>query len=169
MADDIYVIMETIPCESSIVIALHSLEKSSFPAPWSKKQICEEINRDDSLCLVIDESENIYEVKDAPDLKSVVAYSTSRVMLYDNTVDVFRIATLPECRRKGFARRLLETTEMKTLEYLDRPSFFMLEVSESNLPAIHLYGSLGYKIIHRRKSYYGDSSAALIMRKDIID
>jgi ribosomal-protein-alanine N-acetyltransferase len=101
--------------------------------------------------------------------ESVTGYASARVMVFDNTVDVLRIAVRPEKRRSGMGKLLLRKLEEICLGFLDRPAFFMLEVSESNTAAIHLYGSSGYKIIHRRKSYYRDSSSAMIMRKDIRD
>ena len=72
----------------------------------------------------------------------------------------------PKKQREGWARILM----LKALqEALCRGARSMvLEVAENNLPARHLYESLGFKIVGHRPSYYGQpiagSSEAKIMR-----
>ena len=75
---------------------------------------------------------------------------------------ITNVAVRPEFRRKGFARKLLQdlidharTSGIKSLT---------LEVRVSNLPAIRLYESFGFKVEGRRKQYYADNREdALIM------
>lgn len=42
----------------------------------------------------------------------------------------------------------------------------ILEVRESNLRAIHVYNSFGFKNIHIRKNYYSDGENALVLMKE---
>ena len=41
----------------------------------------------------------------------------------------------------------------------------MLEVSDKNIQAQSLYTKLGYKVISKRKDYYGVDNSAFIMEK----
>lgn len=65
---------------------------------------------------------------------------------------VLNIAVLPKYRRKGIARRLLgiavDLAKDKNVESLS------LEVRASNVPAITLYGSLGFEKVGVRRFYY---------------
>lgn len=160
---------------------LEELEKSSFEIPYSYHMLEKEVESLNSLiCLVMTDGEILeldHYAKKFPEDQTeafrfhesgIAGYLIARVMVVDNTVDILRIATLKDYRHKGFARSLLDYLEKETGNFLDRPMFILLEVSEVNTAAIHLYGSTGYEIIHRRKNYYADSSAAIIMRKTIL-
>lgn len=149
-----------------VVRAIQDIENSCFDHPWNGEQILDELNHGDSITILYTDNNEIIEPKSYAG-EVLAGYASGRVMVFENTVDILRIAVLPDHRRKGVGKIILKKLEEICLEFLDRPTFFMLEVSELNTAAIHLYGSSGYKIIHRRKSYYQDSSSALIMRKDV--
>jgi [ribosomal protein S18]-alanine N-acetyltransferase len=138
------------------------IETKAFSAEdaWNKNQIEGELNHKDSLILFISNASLISEKAE-----SQVGYIAVRVMLADNTVDVLRIAVIPEFRNKGFAGALLDRIENEGTQFMDVPVFLMLEVSSRNDSACHLYSKKGYEIIHKRKNYYQDESDALIMRK----
>ena len=65
---------------------------------------------------------------------------------------MFRIGTLPEKRRRGFARALME----HFLKSEDGPEKVFLEVRAGNIPARSLYESLGFREISLRPHYYRD-------------
>ncbi|MFN3265192.1 MAG: hypothetical protein ACK42C_09885, partial [Aquificaceae bacterium] len=44
---------------------------------------------------------------------------------------------------------------------------FILDVRRSNLRAIRLYQSLGFKIIYERQGYYSDGESAFVMSLDL--
>ncbi len=165
--------------QTELLAHLIRLEESVFAdsdsyTPWNSRQLEEELHRKDSLIFFVEEKGEITEAETLLQEKHAdgfhpVGYVIARIIMEENTVDLLRIGVAPPHRRKNLARTLLEYLERETGRYLGRPLFLMLEVSERNMPAIRLYGTTGYRIIHRRKNYYRDSSSAIIMRKDILE
>jgi ribosomal-protein-alanine N-acetyltransferase len=53
----------------------------------------------------------------------------------------------------------------------DRASHLLLEVDETNVPALTLYRRLGFREVGKRKNYYaggtGPAKGALVMRRDL--
>ena len=78
---------------------------------------------------------------------------------------VLKIATLPEFRRQGLARRLMALAEEHTAE--TGGESVTLEVRVSNNEAGGLYEALGYSLVGSRPSYYRDGEDALVMTKRI--
>jgi len=68
--------------------------------------------------------------------------------------DLRNLAVLPEHRRRGVARALLEAA-CHRLQQAGTKRLF-LEVRVSNEPALSLYSSLGFVLHSRRKNYYRD-------------
>ncbi|MCW7495134.1 GNAT family N-acetyltransferase [Leptospira levettii] len=79
-------------------------------------------------------------------------------------IEIFRIATLPNFRKLGLAKQLLE----HLFKEFPKKEFF-LEVKESNEPAIKLYSSVGFNELERRKKYYPDGSTAVLMKRNPIE
>ncbi len=73
--------------------------------------------------------------------------------------EILFIAVDPACRRRGMGRRLLQN------ELAASCGEWFLEVRESNLAAIRLYESLGFRMAGRRENYYPDPpESAIVMR-----
>lgn len=53
----------------------------------------------------------------------------------------FELFVLPKYRKKGYGRALLESAIV-----FNRPKAMMLHVNVDNVPALHLYSSLGFEI-----------------------
>jgi [ribosomal protein S18]-alanine N-acetyltransferase len=71
------------------------------------------------------------------------------------------IAVKPEYRRRGHARALIAAA----LAAYPNASHVHLEVRPTNVEAIALYESLGFRETGRRPRYYGDEDALLMTRK----
>ena len=75
---------------------------------------------------------------------------------------VTNIATLPEYRRNGVAKALINKALDNEME------FITLEVRESNAPAISLYNSFGFKKVGVRPNYYSNPTEnAILMTKEL--
>jgi ribosomal-protein-alanine N-acetyltransferase len=74
---------------------------------------------------------------------------------------IISIAVLPQYRRLGIARKLMEIAN-DAMRIRDVKEVF-LEVRESNQAAINLYQQLGYIPQKVSKRYYSDGESALIM------
>lgn len=75
--------------------------------------------------------------------------------------EIANIAVLPNCRKLGIGRALMEEG-LRHLEEEGCDSFF-LEVRESNLPAQALYRRLGFLPTGRRKRYYQNPSEDAVL------
>lgn len=76
---------------------------------------------------------------------------------------VISIAVLPEYRRRGIGKKLMEKAMKAMKDY--GASEFYLEVRVSNIPAINLYRKLNYKITRRIGGYYLDGEDAYVMAR----
>lgn len=66
--------------------------------------------------------------------------------------ELWNVAVLQSHRRQGIARALLREGCRRLADSGVRR--VLLEVRESNLPAVELYYSLGFELLGRRKEYY---------------
>jgi ribosomal-protein-alanine N-acetyltransferase len=83
-------------------------------------------------------------------------------------VHVATLATHPDFRRQGIAKRLLAYTLRGLIEEGAVSSF--LEVRESNLAAQDMYRKFGYEATARRRRYYRDNDEdAILMTLDSLD
>ena len=79
---------------------------------------------------------------------------------------VTNIAVLPEHRRLGIGKKILEFVIQKSKDELE---FISLEVRVSNHAAISLYEKLGFKNVGLRKRFYTNPTEdAIIMTKHFI-
>lgn len=121
-----------------------------FSDPWSEKDIFGVICSGGAMCYSA--------VADG----RVIAYIIGRVIAPEG--EIYRIATLPEKRRRGIAYRLLDYA-VKTERGRDLETLF-LEVRSQNLAARALYRAYGFKEVGRRKNYYKDpTDDAIVMLK----
>ena len=133
------------------VAQVAELEKLCFADPWSEKSIASELGNIWSYWLV------------ALDGERVVGYIGSQSSA-DET-DVMNVAVHPDYRRRGIAESLFECL---IRELKNRGSHaLMLEVRDSNEPAIALYEKLGFQQVGLRKNYYHNPKEhARILRKE---
>ena len=117
-------------------------EAEIFSDPWQEKDVTSTISTEGALCYTA--------LSDG----KVIAYILGILIAPEG--EIYRIATLPQYRRRGIAYRLLDyavkTERGKGLENL------FLEVREKNLPARKLYSAYGFREIGIRKNYYKNPS-----------
>ena len=81
--------------------------------------------------------------------------------------EVLTICVLPEARRMGIARQLMEHL---IIRLADAETLF-LEVDARNEAAVQLYQSIGFAQAGERKGYYlqpdGNKADALVLRRDL--
>ena len=143
--------IEIVKMEACHVSQVAQLERLCFSDPWSEKSVASELENKWALWLVALEDD------------AVVGYIGSQTAV-DET-DVMNVAVHPDHRRKGIAEALIEklVAELKA-----RGSYaLMLEVRDSNIPAISLYEKLGFLQVGLRKNYYHNPKEhARILRKE---
>lgn len=72
--------------------------------------------------------------------------------------EIIKIGVLPEYRRQGIARRLIQQST-------DAAKRCLIDVAADNRAAIQFYQALGFREIARRRKYYANGSDAVIMEK----
>jgi ribosomal protein S18 acetylase RimI-like enzyme len=71
-------------------------------------------------------------------------------------IEVTVLATHPQFWRQGLMAELLETLT-------DKQPRLWLETHEANVPALTLYRKLGFQEVGRRRGYYNDGSASVLL------
>jgi [ribosomal protein S18]-alanine N-acetyltransferase len=129
--------------------AVISIERRSFPAPWSLAMFVLELSKPSGICLAA--------IEDG-ELRGYLVCSR-----YDRVWHLMNVAVAPEQRRRGIARRLIS----ELVEEGGGELPFTLEVRVSNREAIAMYESLGFRSAGVRPRYYQDNGEdALIMWLD---
>jgi [ribosomal protein S18]-alanine N-acetyltransferase len=123
-----------------------SIERRSFPTPWSLAMFVLELSKPSGICLAAEDSEGL--------LGYLVCAR------YDDVWHLMNVAVRPERRRRGIATELIE----RLFEEAGASARFTLEVRVSNSSAIEMYRRFGFRSAGRRRRYYHDNGEdALIM------
>ena len=134
--------------------AIETIEKRSYPTPWSRSMFASELSKPSSICL------------GAFDEERLVGYVI--VSRYVDAWHVMNVAVEPGYRRRGLALRML--TSLFELNAADERRGYTLEVRVTNAGAIQLYERLGFHASGIRRGYYTDNREdALIMWRDARD
>ncbi|MDE5964476.1 MAG: ribosomal protein S18-alanine N-acetyltransferase [Eubacterium sp.] len=127
------------------------IEQSCFSIPWTEQSISDSVESDSNYF-------NIAYADGNP-----AGYMS--MMLAAGEGDIMRVAVLPEYRRLGIGRALLEECFSS-----NDPDVVFLDVRENNIPAIRLYESMGFESVGLRKNYYSNPTEnAVIMTYNLKD
>ena len=125
--------------------------EKSFSDGWSEKMIKDGF--DGGLL-------NAFGIENEGEFVGVITFSLGL-----DSVDIEDVAVLPNYRRHGFAKMLIETVIADVKEKgIDK---ILLEVRKSNDGAIKLYQGQGFNKISERKKYYQNGEDAIVMLKEI--
>lgn len=133
--------------EDAIVLA--GLDKLCFSEPWSYESFKKEIIENDLAIYIVAEIG-----------KQIVGYAG--IWLIMDEGHITNVAVIPEFRRKGIAKALIEVL----INICESENIIAetLEVRASNEPAKNLYAQYGFKEAGIRKGYYEDNHEdAIIM------
>ncbi|WP_029895172.1 ribosomal protein S18-alanine N-acetyltransferase [Desulfohalovibrio reitneri] len=132
---------------------LAELERGCFSHPWTEEQLALGL-REGVL--------HVYGLLDR--LENLVGYASFYAVAGEG--ELINIAVREEHRGGGLGRHLLGGM-LQTAKEMGIQSM-LLEVRESNAPAVGLYSSFGFSRVGRRKGYYPDTGEdALLMRLTI--
>lgn len=138
---------------STMAFALFSLDQNFFPTPWSKDS-WENLFQGHDRTLLVASSGHEY-----------IGFSLFDLSRADSFAHLLKMIVHPELRGQGLGRKLLEN-HLGALKKEGLQHFF-LEVEEENHVAQNLYQACGFKVIHRKKDFYGNNRHALIMIADL--
>ncbi len=150
--------------------ALYRIECDNFSHPWTKEQLKKALESNNFLFLGIFESLNdktstkqvednqiLQNTQDNQNKKNLAAYLTvqclpSRQKLKDGECEIINIATSKAHRRNGLAEELLNFLLLFVKQ--NKADSILLDVRETNIPALCLYKKIGFVEVGRRKNYY---------------
>jgi [ribosomal protein S18]-alanine N-acetyltransferase len=139
------------------------IERSAFLNPWSRDSFLHELKHPYSYNYVIFDDA-------ARHLSESAALSVHGYACFNLVADelhLLKMAVHPEMRQKNIGLHLLEKCFRDAVG--KNVSYAVLEVRQSNQPAINFYVKLGFDLIAVRPGYYlqatGKREDALIMRK----
>lgn len=140
------------PMQRQDIKRVHEIEQSIFSAPWSEKSFM------DAYCA----ESNIYLVA----IKEEMVIGYCGLWVSYETADLCNMAVDKTYRQQGAARELLKEglrlCKERSVESV------LLEVRESNIPAIRLYEKTGFARIGKRKKYYKEPvEDAILMQLDL--
>jgi ribosomal-protein-alanine N-acetyltransferase len=139
------------PASAADVGGVAAIERESFGDPWSADAFRELLEMRDAIFLVATRGV----------LQTVAGYVIARVVAGE--ADVLNLAVRPSERRRGLGAELLDAGLAAVTERGAGEVF--LEVRESNVAALTLYGSRGFTVVSRRKGYYRNPvEDALLLR-----
>ena len=127
-----------------------SIERRSFPTPWSLAMFVLELSKPGGICLAAEDEDG-----------ELIAYLVCA--RYDDVWHLMNVAVAPEYRRGGIATGLIKQLFDESGNELP----FTLEVRVSNREAIAMYEGFGFRSAGTRPRYYHDNGEdALIMWLD---
>lgn len=118
------------------------LEREIFPDAWSEREVESTVSQKHAFCAVAKEKDKI------------VGYFLCYFVL--DEWEIARIAVSPDVRRKGVGQKLFDY--MLSVCREKEMTRLLLDVRESNLPAISFYKKNGFEIDGIRKNFYGGTS-----------
>jgi [ribosomal protein S18]-alanine N-acetyltransferase len=123
--------------------ALVEMERESFSHPWTRRNLQHALERGH---LVVLRGPS----RSAAPRRGILGYCVFEMVAGE--LHVHNVAIQPGLRGQGLGRRLLETVLWLGTRRGARSA--LLEVRESNWPALQLYYSLGFQSVRRRRNYY---------------
>jgi len=127
-----------VPMDRSHLREIAAIERQCFSTPWTAAMLEQELYNDTASFLVAQDETG-----------KVCGYAGLHVVLDEGYID--NVAILPELRRQGLARRLVEVYCRFGEAHL---AFLTLEVRASNEAAIALYEGFDFKPAGLRRDYY---------------
>jgi len=138
---------------------LARLHATSFPEPWTAGAIAELLAMPGAFALLAQGGDGEAGPPPAP-----LGFTLCRAAAGE--CELLTLAVLPEARRRGVGRALLDTACTHARAYGGEAVF--LEVAEDNHAARRLYAGQGFEVVGRRAHYYrvpgGGAGAALQLR-----
>jgi ribosomal-protein-alanine N-acetyltransferase len=146
---------------ASDVEALCALEAESSPHPWSEGQLRAEVLRAPPDAVLVLEGR----AGRGGTGTRIHAYVAFRVVL--DELHVLNVAVLPELRRRGLARWLLEFALGRAARAGARHVW--LEARAGNAPALALYAALGFERRGLRRDYYRKPAEdAILLGRELV-
>jgi len=141
--------VEIMAMDRADIDAVMEIERLSFPSPWAREAIIEELARAWARVDVV------------RDATTGVLAAFANYWLVADELHILNIATHPQCRRQGHATRLL--AHMIEVARAVPCRLMTLEVRRSNVSAQRLYRRFAFRSVGVRPNYYAENQEDAIV------
>ncbi len=131
------------------VVTISDIESQLFDHSWTTEQIRSHLNSGNPIWAFTGENKEIH--------------GYLMVTEIAGEWEIYRIAVVPEWRRRGVAHTLISHLE----SLCKSGDSIFLEVKCTNISAIKLYENEGFVENGLRKGYYSDGTDAILMMKKV--
>ncbi|WP_427969572.1 GNAT family N-acetyltransferase [Altererythrobacter sp.] len=128
-----------------IMMVMEAAFDPAWGEAWNRRQVTDALTMPNTFALLVDENGNIVRPMGSPAVGFVMTRNAP------GEEELLLIAVMPEHRRKGIGRRLIE--HLSTAARGRGARHIFLEM-RSNNPAEALYRLVGFEPIGRRRDYY---------------
>ena len=136
---------------------LERIHAAAFPDGWSAEDIARLLDAARAFALVAEDASG--------------AYGFTLGWVPADEAEILTLAVLPQRRRAGVGRALLAAA-LGAARVLGATAMF-LDVDATNVAALTLYRSMGFREVGRRPRYYraahGARSDALVLKRGLLD
>ncbi|MBN2460558.1 MAG: ribosomal protein S18-alanine N-acetyltransferase [Candidatus Cloacimonetes bacterium] len=129
------------------------LEKCLFSEPWTREMFLQEMTQHDAF--VLRNSEN----------GEILGYICGWKILEE--YHITNLGVNPGYQRQGWGEYLVRY--LMKIKSAEQHREFYLEVRKSNIPALSLYGKIGFKIIGARRNYYNEPKEDAILMHCLLE
>jgi [ribosomal protein S18]-alanine N-acetyltransferase len=141
------------PMQPEDLDEIMTLERRAFADPWSRRMYVSDLHENPLATYRVIRS------AEGNGLPPILGWGGFWLLV--DEAHIATIATHPDHRRQGIARKLLTYA----LRYMSREGAVtsFLEVRENNTAAQEMYRRFGYEAVGRRKRYYKDTDEDAIL------
>lgn len=132
------------------VNSLIGIDQRYFPTPWTYSAW-------DELFTNVPRLLSVFRLE-----KEIIGFALFNLSSVDSFGHLLKIIVLPEYRNQGKGEMLLGSSLTFLRENQEIKCFF-LEVEATNQSAINAYERCGFKMVHRKKDFYGNGRDAFVM------
>ncbi|HXV32075.1 MAG TPA: N-acetyltransferase [Sinorhizobium sp.] len=148
------------PLEEADLAGAAALHRQRFAAPWSDGEIHALLTQDAVFGFAARQTSGAFR-------PALGGFVLSRAAAGE--AEILTLGVDPRFARSGLGWRLMQAVMRESL--VKGAEALFLEVDETNVAAIGLYGKLGFQKVGERRAYYqgtaGQRTAALVMRLDL--
>ncbi len=135
--------------------AVQRIAATNSVNPWTTQMFQEEMGNPLSHCYILEDG--------ASSGGSVLGFLCFRVIGEES--ELLNLGVHPDHQRRGRGRALMDYYHRFCREAKVKTSY--LEVDGSNRHALHLYESLSYQAVGKRKRFYQGKRDALVLKREV--
>lgn len=155
-----------VPTDAPQLARLDAICTSEGSAGWSAGVFESTLQQPHAMVLVAQNDSDEAQVSNASPVSSSAVLAGFAAGIYvGGELQIENLAVAPEARGRSIGTQLVQSMLLKHgISAASPDSSCFLEVKEGNSAAQAMYQKLGFRVVGRRKNFYPDGSAAVLMQ-----